>query len=81
MLFLIGTILLFCIIYKDIDSPLVFKFGMAYLFFTFFGSLNYGYDYFFRPSKIDLLREFSIAFGSAFGLSFIDVTFLKKKED
>lgn len=48
--------------------------------FILFGSLNYIYDYVFRHSNIDLFREFSIAFGSAFGISFIDVTFLKKKE-
>lgn len=46
-----------------------------------FGTLNYGLDYFFRPEKIDLFRQFSIAFGSAFGLSFIDVTLLKKDEN
>lgn len=46
-----------------------------------FGGLNYGFDYVFRPSNIDLFREFSIALGLAFGASFIDVTFLKKKEN
>jgi hypothetical protein len=49
--------------------------------FIIFGALNYGFDYIFRPSKIDLLREFSIALSLAFGVSFIDVTFLKKKEN
>jgi len=42
-----------------------------------FGGLNYV----FRPSNIDLFREFSIALGLAFSASFIDVTFLKKKEN
>ncbi|MDS1030050.1 hypothetical protein RDV78_06020 [Bacillota bacterium LX-D] len=48
--------------------------------FILFGSLNYIFDYVFRPSNIDVFREFSIALGLAFGISFIDVTFLKKKE-
>jgi len=48
--------------------------------FILFGALNYGFDYVFRPSNIDLFREFSIALGLAFGGSFIDVTFLKKIE-
>lgn len=47
--------------------------------FVLFGALNYGFDYFFRPSNIDLFREFSIAFGMAFGIAFIDVIFLKKQ--
>lgn len=47
--------------------------------FVLFGTLNYGFDYVFRPSNIDLLRAFSISFGLAFGISFIDVIFLKKK--
>jgi hypothetical protein len=46
-----------------------------------FGGLNYGLDYVFRPSNIDLFREFSIALGLAFGASFIDIAFLKKKEN
>lgn len=46
--------------------------------FIIFSALNYGLDYFFRPEKIDLLRQFSIAFGLAFGISFIDVTLFKK---
>lgn len=48
--------------------------------FILFGALNYGFDYFLRPEKIDLLRQFSIGFGLAFGISFIDVTFLKKEK-
>ncbi|WP_368487530.1 hypothetical protein [Clostridium sp. BJN0013] len=28
---------------------------------------------------IDLLKEFSIALGLAFGINFVDITFLKKK--
>lgn len=48
--------------------------------FVVFGSLNYGFDYFFRSSKVDLSREFSIAFGSALGISFFDVIFLKRNK-
>lgn len=46
--------------------------------FIIFGALNYGIDYIFRHSNINLFRELSIALGLAFGLSFIDVTFLRK---
>lgn len=52
-----------------------------FVIFILFGALNYGFDYFFRPEKIDLLRQFSIAFGLAFGISFIDITLLKKEEN
>ena len=48
--------------------------------FILYGALNYGFDYVFRHSKIDLFRESSIAFGLAFGTSFIDVT-LKKRDN
>lgn len=51
------------------------------ILFSLFGAMNYGLDYIFRPSEIDLLREFSTAFGLAFGISFIDVIFLKKKDN
>lgn len=113
-LFGISTIIMFWMVYKDIDSSIGFKFGIVYLFLTFFlliytpiitilnllnlkwihirkrvfkfvilfiffGSLNYIFDYFFRPSNIDLLREFSVALGLAFGISFLDIIFLKKK--
>lgn len=49
--------------------------------FILFGASNYGLDYFFRPSNIDLYRAFSNALGVAFGVSFIDVIFLKKEQD
>lgn len=113
MLFIIGTIIVFFIIYKDIDNGITLKFLRGYMILTFFvliyfpiitiinlrklkwvkirrrflkflflfllfGALNYIFDYILRPTKIDLLREFSIAFGSAFGISFIDITFSKK---
>lgn len=50
------------------------------IYFILFGTLNYISDYFFRPSEIDLVRNFSIALGLAFGISFIDIIFIKKKE-
>ncbi|PAB57391.1 hypothetical protein [Anaeromicrobium sediminis] len=115
ILFAIGTIIVFWMVYKDIDSSFAFKFGIGYVFLTFFlllyvpfvtilnlrklkwveirrrvikfiglfisfGTLNYIFDYVFRPSNIDLFREFSSGLGLAFGISFIDVTFFKKKE-
>jgi len=49
--------------------------------FILFGTLNYIFDYVVRPSNIDLFREFSSGLGLALGISFIDVTFLKKQED
>ncbi|ERI92363.1 hypothetical protein HMPREF1982_02345 [Clostridiales bacterium oral taxon 876 str. F0540] len=48
--------------------------------FIIFGALNYGFDYIVRPEKIDLLREFSISFGLAVGISFIRLTPLKENE-
>ena len=48
--------------------------------FILLGALGYGTDYFFRPSKIDLSKNVSIAFGLAFGGSFMDIIFLKRKE-
>ncbi|MFZ5967700.1 MAG: hypothetical protein ACOYVK_11090 [Bacillota bacterium] len=42
--------------------------------FILFAALNCVFDYVFRPLKIDLFREISIALGLAFGISFIDVT-------
>ena len=48
--------------------------------FISFGLLNFILDWIFRPSKVDIFREFSVAFGLAFGIAFADATFLKKKE-
>lgn len=45
--------------------------------FALFVVLNYTFDYYFRPSNINLFRTFSIAFGLSFGISFIDVILLK----
>lgn len=47
--------------------------------FILFGVLNLGFDYFFRPLNINFYKAFSIALGLSFGISFIDVTFLKNK--
>ena len=52
----------------------------AVLLFISFGLLNFILDWIFRPSKVDLLREFSVAFGMAFGIAFVDATFLKRKK-
>jgi len=48
--------------------------------FVSFGILNFSFDYFFRHSKIDLFREFSISLGLVFAYSFADIEFLKKKK-
>lgn len=112
IVFIIGTIILFFIVYTDIDNSFVFKFLMGYVFFTIFlllyvpiitilnlrklkwieirkrllkfislfillGALNYGFDYVFRLSNVNLYRELSIALGVAFGITFIDVIFKK----
>lgn len=113
ILFAISTIILFWMVYTDIENEIAFKFGIGYMFFVFFlllyvpcvtifnlkklkwaeirkrifkfislfiifGSMNYSFDYFFRPENMDLSRELSTAFGLAFGLSFIDITCFKK---
>ena len=49
------------------------------ILFALFGISHYFFDFFSRPSKIDLFRELSTALALAFGISFIDVTFLKKE--
>ena len=46
-----------------------------------FGVLDYALDYIFRPAKVDLFREFGIAFGMAFGMNFVDVIFFKDKKN
>lgn len=43
------------------------------------GTSGYVLDKVYRPSDVDLLREFSIAFGLSFGFSFIDLIFFNKK--
>ena len=49
--------------------------------FLLFGSLNYILDWIFRPLNVNLIKNFSVALGLAFGISFIDVTFFKKERD
>lgn len=56
----------------------LFKFAIM---FVLLGILNYVFDYMYNPSTINLFRELSTAFGIAFGSSFIDIIFLKKKEN
>lgn len=61
---------------KSDISKRMFKFITL---FILFGSLNFIFDYIFRPSEIDLLRELSTSLGVSFVISFIDVIFLKRK--
>lgn len=49
--------------------------------FTILVVLNFGFDYFFRPTKVDLLREFTVAFGIALGSTFTDVLFQKRNRN
>jgi hypothetical protein len=49
--------------------------------FILFSALNYISDCVFRHSNIDLFRVFSNAAGFAFGITFIDVIFLKKERE
>ena len=116
LLFIIGTAISMCIVYKNVENTLAIRFVIGYVIFAFlflfyiifitffnvsklkwteikgrvvkfivifvvFGALNYFSDCIFRPSKVDLFREFSIPFGIAFGISFTDVIFLKEKEN
>jgi hypothetical protein len=47
------------------------------LILLFLGTSNHIFDYYFRPSNIDLFREFSTAFGIAFGATFGNIIFQK----
>ena len=49
--------------------------------FISFGVLNYVFDYFFRPSNMNSFREFSVALGLSFGITFTDAILLKSKVD
>jgi Na+-driven multidrug efflux pump len=49
--------------------------------FILFSALHFIYDCVFRHSNINLFRVFFSAIGAAFGISFIEVTLLKKKEN
>ena len=51
-----------------------------FVFFILLSILNFGFDYLIRPYDIDAFRIFSNAFGVSFGITFIDVVFLKKTE-
>lgn len=55
----------------------IFRF---FVFFILLSILNFGFDYLIRRSDIDAFRIFSNAFGVSFGISFIDVLFLRKPE-
>ena len=49
-------------------------------FFILFTASNFCFDYIFRPSDISFFRAFSNSLAFSFGISFLDVTFLKNKE-
>ncbi|MEG0773846.1 hypothetical protein [Clostridium sp.] len=49
--------------------------------FILFSTINYISSYVIRDTNKDLLNVFSGALGLAFGLSFIDVILLKKKDN
>lgn len=53
------------------------RFLRCIIFTAVLGTALYIMDYMFRPENINLLRNFSIAFGSAFGALFFDLFFLK----
>jgi hypothetical protein len=113
IIFAVGSIITFLIIYRDINNSFTYKFVIGYVIFLFlfclylifmiilntkklkwieirkrlvkfivlfglFGALNYIMDYVFRPSKIDLLREFSGPLGLSLAISFHDLIFFKK---
>lgn len=50
------------------------------ILFMFFALSNYTFDYFFRPEKVDLFRQISIAFSVALGFSFLDLAFINNKK-
>ncbi|SFB02178.1 hypothetical protein [Clostridium frigidicarnis] len=57
--------------------------GRAYKFIIFFiilVALGYTTNFLFRPEKIDLFKNLSIAFGLSFAMCFTDIIFLNKKE-
>ena len=114
--FLILTIIMLFMVYKDFSGKMGLTLGMIYVFFTFFiilytiiiivvnlkkskdknivkrltrfimifllvGIFNYILDKIFRPSEINLVKNFSIALGLAIGVSFFYVILLKNKEN
>ena len=50
------------------------------LIFIFFAVSNYMLDYFFKSRNIDLIKNLTIAFGVSFGISFLDLLLLSKKD-
>lgn len=49
--------------------------------FILFSVLNFSADYVFRSVRTFSIYDFSTSFGLAFGLSFLDVTFLDKEKN
>ena len=65
---------------KSLPQKIVKRMIIFIIIFVILGTSNYFFDFVFRPSKVDLLRELSIAFGLAFGISFTDIIFFKKSK-
>lgn len=51
------------------------------IIFTLTAVMKYLFGYLFTPAKIDLFNIISTSLGLSFGISFIDIIFLKNKED
>lgn len=60
---------------KDEIRKRVIKFITSFILLS---TLGLAFDYILRPTNIDLIRSFSIAFGLAFGIAFTEVIFFKK---
>lgn len=109
-IFLITTIMMLFMAYKNVDGRFVLKLGAVYIFLTIFmiiyiifltvlnlrklkwigirkrlisfigyfilfGALICFMNYIFTPSKLDIFRTLSIAFGAAFGTAFAEDVF------
>ncbi|MBU3075428.1 hypothetical protein [Clostridium estertheticum] len=66
---------------KSLPHMIVKRMIAFIIIFVILGTSTYFFDYVFRPLKVDLLRELSISFGMAFGISFADIIFLKKRNN
>lgn len=51
------------------------------IIFTLTAVMKYLFGYLFTPAKIDLFNIIFTSLGLSFGISFIDIIFLKNKED
>lgn len=48
--------------------------------FVLFSAINYGLNYFFRPSSIDLIKVVTNSLGLSFGINFIDIIIFKIRD-